>query len=51
LAYSIVAIEPSYEWPVKFAGTEFIRIGENKKKLAEFPEHERALWISTSRLQ
>ncbi|MEZ2127622.1 MULTISPECIES: ATP-binding protein [unclassified Sinorhizobium] len=49
LAYSVVAIEPSYERPVKFAGTEFIRIGENKKKLAEFPEHERALWIATGR--
>ncbi|RFB87652.1 transcriptional regulator [Rhizobium leguminosarum bv. trifolii] len=49
LAYSIVAIEPSYERPVKFSGAEFIRIGENKKKLAEFPEHERALWIATGR--
>ncbi|ACP21988.1 hypothetical protein NGR_b05290 (plasmid) [Sinorhizobium fredii NGR234] len=49
LAYSVVAIEPSYERPVKFAGTEFVRIGENKKKLAEFPEHERSLWIATGR--
>jgi predicted HTH transcriptional regulator len=49
LNYSVVAIEPSYERPVKFAGTEFVRIGENKKKLAEFPEHERALWIATGR--
>lgn len=49
LTYSVVAIEPSYERPVKFAGTEFVRIGENKKKLAEFPEHERALWIATGR--
>lgn len=49
LSYSVVAIEPSYERPVKFAGTEFVRIGENKKKLAEFPEHERALWIATGR--
>ncbi|MBY2963781.1 transcriptional regulator [Rhizobium leguminosarum] len=49
LAYSVIAIEPSYERPVKFSGVEFIRIGENKKKLAEFPEHERALWIATGR--
>ena len=49
LAYSVIAIEPSYERPVRFAGTEFVRIGENKKKLAEFPEHERALWIATGR--
>jgi ATP-dependent DNA helicase RecG len=49
LAFSIVAVEPSYERPVKYSGTEYIRIGENKKKLSEFPEHERALWISTGR--
>ncbi|MFT2215449.1 helix-turn-helix domain-containing protein [Rhizobium giardinii] len=49
LAYSVIAIEPSYERPVKFSGMEFIRIGENKKKFAEFPEHERALWIATGR--
>lgn len=49
LSYSIVVIEPSYERPVKFSGTEFIRIGQNKKKLAEFPEHERALWFATGR--
>ncbi|MBM7045647.1 ATP-binding protein [Rhizobium lusitanum] len=47
LAYSIIAVEPSYERPVKFSGSEFIRIGENKKKLADFPEHERSLWIAT----
>lgn len=49
LSYSVIAIEPSYERPVRFSGTEFVRIGENKKKLAEFPEHERALWIATGR--
>ncbi|WP_234885328.1 AlbA family DNA-binding domain-containing protein [Rhizobium rhizogenes] len=49
LAYSIIAVEPSYERPVKFSGSEFIRIGENKKKLADFPEHERSLWIATGR--
>lgn len=49
LAFSVVAVEPSYERPVKYSGTEYIRIGENKKKLSEFPEHERALWISTGR--
>lgn len=31
LAYSVVAIEPSYERPVKFAGTEFVRIGETEE--------------------
>ncbi len=37
LAYSVIAIEPSYERPVKFAGTEFVRIGENKKNSPNFP--------------
>ncbi|MFM9975090.1 MAG: ATP-binding protein [Beijerinckiaceae bacterium] len=49
VAFSVIAVEPSYERPVKFSGLEFIRIGENKKKLAEFPEHERSLWIATGR--
>lgn len=30
--------------PVRFSGTEYIRIGSYKKKLHEFPEKERALW-------
>ena len=46
-SFSVICIEPTFERPVKFAGTEFIRIGEVKKKLADFPEHERALWLAT----
>ncbi len=49
LPFSILVIEPTYDRPVRFAGTEYFRIGENKKKLVEFPEHERALWLATSR--
>jgi ATP-dependent DNA helicase RecG len=49
LNFSIAAIEPTYDRPVKFSGVEYIRIGENKKKLLEFPEHERALWLATGR--
>jgi ATP-dependent DNA helicase RecG len=49
LDFAIIAIEPSYHRPVRFSGTEYIRIGENKKKLSEFPEHERALWLATGR--
>lgn len=48
-AFAILAIEPTYDRPVRFAGIEYIRIGENTRKLAEFPEHERALWIATGR--
>lgn len=47
--FSIIAIEPTYDRPVRFGGTEYIRIGENVKKLSEFPEHERALWFATGR--
>jgi predicted HTH transcriptional regulator len=34
---------------VKYAGTAYIRIGQNVKRLDEFPDHERALWLATSR--
>ena len=48
-AFALIAIEPTYDRPVRFAGTEYFRIGEKKKKLVEFPEHERALWLATGR--
>lgn len=47
--YSIIIIEPTYDRPVRFSGTEYMRIGENLKKLAEYPGHERALWLATGR--
>ena len=31
--------------PVSFQGTEYIRVGSYKKKLKDFPEKERALWL------
>ncbi len=48
-AFAIIRIEPAYDRPVRFSGTEYIRIGENTKKLAEYPEQERALWLATGR--
>jgi predicted HTH transcriptional regulator len=30
--------------PVRFQGTEYIRVGSYKKKLHDYPEKERALW-------
>ncbi|WP_259459047.1 ATP-binding protein [Moraxella catarrhalis] len=36
--------------PVRFDGTEFIRIGSNTKKLREFPEKERQLWRTLDRI-
>jgi predicted HTH transcriptional regulator len=35
--------------PVRFRGTEYIRIGANKKKLRDFPDTERQLWATFSR--
>jgi ATP-dependent DNA helicase RecG len=47
--FSILVVTPSYDRPVRFSGTEYIRVGENIKNLREHPEHERALWLATSR--
>lgn len=48
-AFSILVIEPTYDRPVRFNGVGYIRIGENVRNLAEFREHERALWLATGR--
>lgn len=40
----ILEIDAAEHKPVRFDGTEFIRIGSNKKKLRDFPEKERELW-------
>ncbi len=47
--FAIIAVTPSYDRPIRFSGTEYIRIGENIKTLREHPEYERALWLATSR--
>jgi predicted HTH transcriptional regulator len=47
--FSIICIEASYDRPVKFKGAEYIRVGENTKKLLDFPDRERALWLATGR--
>lgn len=40
----LLEIDRAVRHPVQFAGVEYLRIGSYKKKLKEFPEHERALW-------
>lgn len=40
----ILEIQPEIHKPVRFDGTEFIRIGSYTKKLRGFPEKERELW-------
>jgi predicted HTH transcriptional regulator len=47
--FAILGIEPTYDRPVACSGVEWIRIGQHKKKLKDHPEHEKALWIATSR--
>jgi predicted HTH transcriptional regulator len=40
----LLEIGAAFRHPVRFKGTEFIRIGSYKKKLKDFPEKERELW-------
>jgi len=40
----LLEISPAYRHPVKFSGTEYIRINSHKKMLKELPEKERELW-------
>ncbi len=47
LHFSLIEIEPSYRAPVKFDGVEYIRIGENTRRLEEFPDRQRALWMKS----
>lgn len=47
--FAIITIEPTYDRPVKFSGTAYLRIGENTKNLANLPSHERSLWLATGR--
>ncbi len=43
-AVVLLEIDAAFRHPVKFQGTEYIRIGTYKKQLKDFPEKERALW-------
>lgn len=47
--FSILTIDVTYDRPVKFAGTEYIRVGESIKPLKDLYEHQRALWMATGR--
>ena len=49
LSFSILCIEATFDRPVKFKGVEYIRVGENTRKLSDFPNKERALWLATGR--
>jgi predicted HTH transcriptional regulator len=40
----LLEIDAAFRHPVRFKGTEYIRVGSYKKKLKDFPEKERDLW-------
>ena len=42
----VLEIPAAVSMPTSFRGTEFIRVGSYKKKLKEYPEKERKLWLS-----
>lgn len=41
----IVKIQATQNTPVKFKGISYVRIGSYKKKLEEYPEKQRQIWI------
>jgi ATP-dependent DNA helicase RecG len=49
LNITLFRVQPAVHTPVRWKDTEHIRVGSNKKKLKEFPEKERALWLQLSR--
>lgn len=42
----VMEIPAAVNTPTSFKDTEFVRVGSYKKKLKEFPEKERKLWLS-----
>ncbi|HCT29597.1 MAG TPA: transcriptional regulator [Bacteroidales bacterium] len=48
--FAILRVEATRNVPVNFRGDFFIRIGSYKKKLDEFPERERKIWIIEKQL-
>ncbi|HSW64830.1 MAG TPA: RNA-binding domain-containing protein [Dissulfurispiraceae bacterium] len=41
----VFKIDASHHIPVKFKGEAFIRVGSYKKKLKDYPEKERKIWL------
>ena len=40
----VFEVQPASHLPVRFRGTEYVRVGSYTKKLADHPEKERMLW-------
>jgi predicted HTH transcriptional regulator len=45
----IIAIEPAYQRPVRVDGEAFIRIDSQLRRLQDYPERERSIWMIASR--
>ncbi len=45
----ILAVDPTYQRPVKFNNVAYIRIDTSLQELSKHPERERAIWQITSR--
>lgn len=43
----VFQIDPAHHIPVMFNGEAFIRVGTYKKKLRDYPEKERKIWLKT----
>lgn len=50
LRFVLLRVQAAIAFPVAFDGTEWIRIGSAKKKLADYPGRERELWAALSRM-
>lgn len=44
----IFKIDPTHNIPASFKGVEYIRVGSYKKRLKDYPEKARKIWIKTS---
>jgi predicted HTH transcriptional regulator len=44
----LLSIKPCFHGPVRFNDTAFIRVGSYKKRLKDYAEKERALWLKLS---
>jgi ATP-dependent DNA helicase RecG len=47
--FAIIELEPTYQSPVTYDGTPYVRIGENTHRLDRYPEKHRAIWLETGR--
>lgn len=45
----IIAIEPAYQRPVRVDGEAWIRVDSQLRRLRDYPERERSIWLIASR--